>query len=436
MATVNCIGCNSSAGCVDCEYCSKKNLYCKNPECKNLGWSLHEQDCNVVTVDTETTTAFTPKVSGNPKDSATLLKYYNPKGSLVQKVVKNEVITRAQDENLVHEYDMDIQLSNGKSLKLESLENTVYPEATGIAGRLYQSRGDGSTSHWSGPLDLEAPVAGTVSIQLKDSSTGNIITKVQGVYDLEDVQDTKGRILTDEQKEYRIKNPNKYDQYPNVKVFQAINEDGEHATRLTFVNNKLVDVEIHHIEPTNDQLVGESYHFRCDPNDVDHITGLVMAMEDSGLNFGDKFTIINEHRKVLEKVNNSTEASPKVNAAVQSATKMLWEHVSSQAQQRKFVDKLTRGGDTMAVQLAYQLYLKMQGARTKSGIKKPLGWAQKKVYRRDLEDLRAAIDQVAYGPASPSVNGNYSVALSIITQALNPTNPCGKPSFEPNREAF
>lgn len=411
---MSCINCGKSAGCIDCGYCTKKALFCSE-KCQMLGWSVHQDDCNVVTVDSSAMSAFLPIGAG-----LHVLKSYNVKGIVEQRVIDNEIEPTVAD-NLASEYDMDIQLSNGKGVTLEQLEHAIHADASGIAGRLSLARNHGGTSYWSGPLNLEAPVAGTVTVQVRNSATGETLSSIEGVYDLMDAQEAQGRNLTPEQKEFRIKNPNNFSTI--VKSFRGIDASGNNAVQLTFDSktNKLIDVEVQAIEPV-DELVSESYPFRCDPKDIDHVSGLLMAMATSGMNFGDRFDIINDHYKDLE-AGRGTDPSPKVNSAVHAATKMLWEEIGGQAQQRKYVDKLTRGGSQQAVALAYGLYMKMHGARGKSGVKKPLGWAQKKIYRRQLTDLQAAINQMLANPDVDTNNGWYVAALNIIKAALNPNNP-------------
>lgn len=68
--------------------------------------------------------------------------------------------------------------------------------------------------------------------------------------------------------------------------------------------------------------------FKCDANDIDHVSGLVMALEDgmaSGEleNMDNHFYVINAHREALEN-NPDTIASAKVNASIHHVTSQMW----------------------------------------------------------------------------------------------------------------
>lgn len=101
---------------------------------------------------------------------------------------------------------------------------------------------------------------------------------------------------------------------------------------ITFTNGAITNidfgVEMGEVVPTTPI----STSFKCDASDIDHITGLVMALEDkmaSGEleNMENHFNIINAHREALEK-NLDTEPGPKVNASVHAVTSALWnQHI-------------------------------------------------------------------------------------------------------------
>ena len=73
---------------------------------------------------------------------------------------------------------------------------------------------------------------------------------------------------------------------------------------------------------------GNRIQFKCDADDIDHVSGLVMALEDgmaSGEleNMDNHFYIINAHREALEK-NQDAVPSAKVNASIHHVTSQMW----------------------------------------------------------------------------------------------------------------
>lgn len=105
---------------------------------------------------------------------------------------------------------------------------------------------------------------------------------------------------------------------------------------ITFTNGAITNidfgVEIGEVVPTSPI----STPFKCDASDIDHVTGLVMALEDkmaSGEleNMEHHFNIINAHREALEK-NMDIVPGPKVNASVHTVTSALWnQHIGGLA---------------------------------------------------------------------------------------------------------
>lgn len=101
---------------------------------------------------------------------------------------------------------------------------------------------------------------------------------------------------------------------------------------ITFTNGAITNIDFG-VELNERSLLSSTpLSFKCDASDIDHITGLVMALEDKMAsveleNMENHFNIINAHREALEK-NLDTEPGPKVNASVHAVTSALWnQHI-------------------------------------------------------------------------------------------------------------
>lgn len=101
---------------------------------------------------------------------------------------------------------------------------------------------------------------------------------------------------------------------------------------ITFTNGAITNIDFGVELNERSSLSSTPLAFKCDASDIDHVTGLVMALEDkmaSGEleNMENHFNIINTHREALEK-NLDIEPGPKVNASVHAVTSALWnQHI-------------------------------------------------------------------------------------------------------------
>jgi hypothetical protein len=88
------------------------------------------------------------------------------------------------------------------------------------------------------------------------------------------------------------------------------------------------------------------YPFRCDPSSLEHVTALVMAMEDwmghgelQSASVQAHFDTINTYRHTMEEAllrgDDPQAPSPKINAAINSATQEVWELVERGAVAKK-----------------------------------------------------------------------------------------------------
>ena len=93
---------------------------------------------------------------------------------------------------------------------------------------------------------------------------------------------------------------------------------------------KDVEMTLAHPEP----FISHTQHFKCDPQNLDQVTGLVQALEEHiqvvdasrQQRATELFNIIDAHRVKLEKTPNYT-INATVNAAVHEASTMLWNEI-------------------------------------------------------------------------------------------------------------
>ena len=425
--------------CRECKYC-KEAVYC-DAECEAIGWSLHQ--CNVITVsDPDMTILMTPG-----SNEQFLTRYVNPKGLIEQRIIQCPAETPARNEaNLSDDvgYTMTIEFEGSPKTTGEGLtlaDNAIWHGANGIAGRLHQG-GDGFTL-WPGPsriqsqnLTIPANQSGVVKINVELDNGDS--THIHALFPEVWCEAGMARQLTPAQvtfqKKFRRGDPKLAAMLPNIHELCAEDVSGNTVKLIFHVKDKeaqLVDVEYPLSRLNRATPVTQKLQFRCNPTDLDQVTGLIMALEDKmasgeleGPVIQQAFDTIDTHRKLLE-LEGEVAPSPKVNAAVKEATDALWQTIDGRARQRRYLDKLTRGGAPQAKKLAEQLAERMRKARAagqdKKGPKKWLSSSRKSAIRTELADLEAAIMQMQaqYGLSMDQIEA-YNDARNIIRAALSP----------------
>ena len=325
MSDCKCKTCNCSIGKPDaalvaCTFC-QKDLYCSE-DCKQLGWSIHQDDCNVWEAPETNVTVFLDK---NDKTNH-IVRHVNPSGYIEQHVVIGDSIasnTKCEEPSKDGKYSIQIELNGEEICNLEGkelLENSIYTSALGTAGKIAKSKEftpQNPLVLWPGKLS-ENPQEDCGLIRVKIlNENGKLISSIAGLYDLEDVT--------------AVHLPAK--NLRNAQVLKA-RDANENYCELTFVDQKLADVEYHlsSLDPLvngTTKFQSEKIEFMCDPRDIDHVNGLIMAMEDKGgaAKFH-QFDIINQYREGLE-AGTVDGPSPKINGAIQMAQRELWELVSA-----------------------------------------------------------------------------------------------------------
>jgi hypothetical protein len=417
--------CSKGEATICCDICKQK-VFC-SADCQTIGWSAHSDNCNVHVVDEPDHTIFTvdagvefmtpeevSRLEGNEEFlQSDIVQYYDPKGIVHETLVEAKHKHRFEETEDTLGYGEKVKPA-GYSIVIKVNDRVVTIDSKQIEAISKKNKlASISSKRWRGKAvfwckELNIPIKnGTIEAVL--NREGKEIANVAGP-----IQLTKKYGMTKQLKpEYNIKFGSSRRYKPESLVaYTGYSHDKSNAFRF-IVHNKttIVDVEFAFSNKKHSDRMGESISqpFKCDANDIDHVTGLVAALEDkmaSGELDGDKieqhFNIINAHREALEK--NGGEAlaqSPKVNAAIHSAVGMLWENVG-----RRYRDTITAkldkfrpiGAVKWAEQETGKLKDKIIAARRKAAGKGPKSWfsrGNKIKLLRSLDEWELAIN--SYG---------------------------------------
>jgi len=313
-----CQTCKANATPISCQFCMK-DLYCSE-DCKQLGWSIHQDECNVWDAPEPNMTVFLDK---NDKSNH-IMRYVNPSGYIEQHVVIGADSTTkctCEEPSKDGKYSIQIELNGEQIANLEGkelLENSIYTSALGMGGKIAKSKeftAQNPLVLWPGRLENTTQEdCGLIQVKVLNEDN-KLISSVAGLYDLEDVTS--------------VHLPAKG--LRNAQVLKA-RDANENYCELTFVDQRLVDVEYHlsSLDPLVSgapRFQSEKIEFMCDPRDIDHVNGLIMAMEDKGgaAKFH-QFDVINQYREGLE-AGTVDGPSPKINGAIQMAQRELWDQI-------------------------------------------------------------------------------------------------------------
>lgn len=258
-------------------------------------------------------------------------------------------------------------------------DDSIWAGAPGMAGRLarnnlvrtFMNTGN-SYVLWPNPGRIQAaiakqglnvPVTGG-SIKLTAFVEGMQVSSIHGIYRFDHGNQFFKRTLRrlnpfQTEFKHKFKRGQMSDAaLQNLEAIRATDNEGT-AAQLTFeitrsrdgkqaLTARLLDIEmqvplrtvndivIQNITPTTETKsdnISEKTNFLCNPRDLDHVTGLVMAMEDKmaagelhGALIQQQFDVISSYRETMEK-DGSVALTPKVNAAIQGATQSLWQLV-------------------------------------------------------------------------------------------------------------
>lgn len=298
-------------------------------------------------------------------------------------------------------------------------EAAIYSSSTnGVRARLAKGRflsTDGTkVTLWPGALSrpMRIPATtGAIMVEMVDKASGNTISSIHGAYNfhkraggLVQVFKRGFKTLLPFQSEFKEKGTTTAANLASLEMLRAADEYGN-STQLTFEVTRdsdgvaarevaLVDVEFslwNRTEvPTAPIRASIGTHLRLDADNLEHMSGLVAAMEHEKI-FNDRFQIIQAHAAALEAaIRNGTEyeTSPKTYASVELATQEMVN--ASYSTKKRYMTKLNRGM-FLAIKEAVDLYEAMSDARNAPSKIRAVTLGKKKVIRRQKKNLEEAI---------------------------------------------
>lgn len=343
--------CGKAAASICCEICKQK-AFCSS-ECQSIGWAAHsDAGCNVHRVDDIDATIYsvdaglefmTPqeieRLEGNEEFlQSDITTYLDPKGVVHEQHIDKSMFFRnlksfgAGKKIRKDGYTLDIMIDNEFQTTIVDLE-VLYKGAPGTAGQL----ADLSSVRWSGASvlwakKLQIPIEGGSTITSILKLNGKPVSRVTGTVKLSG----QPRVAKRLEPEYRIK----FGAYHSktLTAYTGYAPRSMSAFRFIVDKNNIVDAEFAFFDGKAQRMaVSEPMQFKCDANDIDHVTGLVAALEDKiasgdlvGETIQQHLHVINAHREALEREGGEVQAGPKVQAAIHGATTALWEQVGLQ----------------------------------------------------------------------------------------------------------
>lgn len=298
----NCV-CNKNDACIDCEIC-KQPAYCSE-SCEKMGWSIHQADCNVhVTTEHPNLTILMPEDS----EESHLVRYLDPKGFVSERLIGPNAHRTADGFGGGAHVETSCRYQvkiNDQIIDVEPIfEDHDSRSVRQLAAKTHRS--EKAIFHNKNKLRLPLVEDSEILILffIDGEETTNITAKYTG-YD--------GMVMAED--------------FKHVQVHMQV-EDGELTHLYFYCPLEMITLKQKYLPntPVPDALMA----FKCDATNIDHVSGLVMAMEHkmaSGEleNMENHFNIINAHRLALEK-NHDIVPGPKVNASVHAVTSALWDN--------------------------------------------------------------------------------------------------------------
>jgi hypothetical protein len=376
-----------------CSLCKEPVLYCSE-QCQSVGWARHqdEQCANIVNIPHKSVGLFVPyygenlisdlkdfPLTGEPYQYH-LLQHVDEKGVVYQGIassllnIDNENIELGAQElpeehlkyNVTVSYlDEELEPLITKTTtellgeNTAIMESSMYKQNKALSELINNENG---YVFWIKNLGMEFPTAGYLKLAINDT-----LAPMVGMYAFDDIDITKSwkplQRKTPIQKINQIKYNNDIVPF-NLETIRLANQVSGNQVNLTFEvprdregkltddTVKLVDIEYHVDENTfnndsesismdeNDAFFNVT-SFTTDANNLEQVTGLVAALSDriadgtlSGNHIIKQYNLINNYRDQLEN-GSITTPSYQINAAVQQATKELWDKVGRSAAKRR-----------------------------------------------------------------------------------------------------
>lgn len=207
---------------------------------------------------------------------------------------------------------------------------------------------------------------------------------------------------------------------------------------IDHVNGVLKDIEFDMVR-VKDHELNHTVNYSCNPQDIDQVTGLVMALEehiqqgsfalfpeDKTERATELVNIINQHRIAMESDDNHISSNiHSINAAVQEATDLLWQAVgftlnpAVRMHQRK-MEQENKGdrdfGITYAERITSETLAEYQEVLQGKGIKNKL---KKMNLKQRLKNVKEAIKRRLKSLGSGDLSDRYYALENRIAKALD-----------------
>lgn len=259
---------------------------------EKVGWS--EDHPNVhITTDEPNLTVFMPE----GVEDTHVIRYFDPKGSIHENVIESQTF---------------VPEGVGAEIDVKPYTLTINGTITVPMDPVFETHPDRNVQKYAKDAKFSDDMA-----VFHNAKKVNIPLEPQGTLELE--LDNKRMIG-----KYELPESGSAKMYAQDRM-------GNKAI-ITFTGGAIINIDFGVELNERSSLSSTPLAFKCDASDIDHITGLVMALEDkmaSGEleNMENHFNIINAHREALEK-NLDIEPGPKVNASVHAITSALWnQHI-------------------------------------------------------------------------------------------------------------
>ena len=385
-----CDQCDKSCGTdgTRCPYC-RQTTYCSE-SCQQAHWVTHHDDCNVIQVTGDQMTAFVPYIGedmeeqevvdrldiNGPAYQSYLVNYHSPSGVLKQHVIepligKNVVFQRTTKgigfgdipEFLVGEtYSINFSI-NGQEFSLNNLEfkeTLFHKDSYGWKGKVasksggYQQNNDFVVFH-PGRENMKK-VRNLEATKIKSSSNISVGVTFQGRTIVQFSGQMFNLFKSEEKWWARAKRAVnvarwmqrfKFDNadLSNLKMLRASDSERNTIVLIFFMPPKATSATLWDMEfrvrtdkfGTQDVEASISNQvtqtFQLDASNVDHMTGLIAAMEEQIADghlkeFQNTFEMLKEHRERLEN-DPDYETDLEINAAVHQVTNAMWKNINS-----------------------------------------------------------------------------------------------------------
>jgi hypothetical protein len=338
----------NAAGNIECRLCGEA-VYCGD-ECASVGWAVHSAECNVHTVPTLGTVVAMPylyqdlvddkhfsEADLRLVDQSHLMHHINPSGLISARVTEFAAPTTPSQLAVPAKISLRVN-DKVASAAVMSKAALIEPRAPGVAGKLAAIRATPADKNlWiplAAPLELDPSEPLTVSLfdEVSSKVVASMVIKLPPTMEPQEISRMAKAPILSQFQEKRLSNV--------ASLVPMVAQNETSTVRMIFnVANpdtpKLVDIEFQLCGASSDDWSAE--RFQCNARDIDHVTGLLMAvsdriqqlqgMEEDTSKLEADYNLIHDHLEAMHAGGKAAEPSPFVNAAITRCTQQQFEAV-------------------------------------------------------------------------------------------------------------